>query len=123
MLQTISSPYYCLKITKGIYIPLYRCIKWTYISLTKLTTDRGLTKCVSNTASPIGLPVLFLSWDQQNCITKWTAGAAPLMGPVTLPHQVEHFLVGFIGEAMGQLYASANDGEFIMIPLTLKRRI
>ena len=52
------SPYYCLKITKGLDIPLYRRIKWTYIGLTKLATNKGLTKHVSNTNSPSGLPVL-----------------------------------------------------------------
>jgi hypothetical protein len=43
-------------------------------------------------------------------------------GPTPLSHQVEHFLVGFIGEPMGQLYASENDGEFIIIPFTLKQQ-
>jgi hypothetical protein len=33
---------------------------------------------------------------------------------------MEHFLVGFIGEPIGQLYASANEGEFIIIPFTLQ---
>jgi hypothetical protein len=44
-------------------------------------------------------------------------------GPTALSHQVEHFLVGFIGEPIGQLYASENDGEFIIIPFTLKQQI
>jgi hypothetical protein len=43
-------------------------------------------------------------------------------GPTTFSHQVEHFLVGFIGEPIGQLYASENDGEFIIIPFTLKQQ-
>jgi hypothetical protein len=107
---------------KGIRHSLIQMYKMD-ISVSQNWPQKCLTKRTSNTASPIGQPVLPRSAYQQHCLTNWTTGAPSLSVPATLAHQVEHFFVGFMGEPIGQLYASANEGEFIIIPFTLQRRM